>query len=70
MMNRKRFSIKYNTTSTNYPTGRIFDNKKQHSLYIDEVVNLLNWLSNENKELKQENNQLKKKFKIGVDIYE
>lgn len=70
MMNKKQFSIKYNTTSTNYPSGRIFDNEKQHSLYIDEVVNLLNWLSNENKELKQENNQLKKKLKIGVDIYE
>lgn len=62
-MNKKRFSIKYNTTSTNYPSGRIFDNEKQHSLYIDEVVNLLNWLNNENKELKQENNQLKKKLK-------
>lgn len=50
-MNKKRFSIKYNTTSTNYPSGRIFDNEKQHTLYIDEVVNLLNWLINENKEL-------------------
>ena len=70
MMNKKRFSIKYDTASTNYPSGRIFDNEKQHALYIDEVVNLLNWLSNENKELKKENNQLKKKLKIGVDIYE
>lgn len=69
-MNKKRFSIKYDTASTNYPTGRIFDNEKQHTLYIDEVVNLLNCLSNENKELKKENNQLKKKLKIGVDIYE
>ena len=70
MMNKKRFSIKYDTVSTNYPNGRIFDNKKQHALYIDEVVNLLNCLSNENKELKKENNQLKKKLEIGVDIYE
>lgn len=63
MMNKKRFSIKYDTVSTNYPNGRIFDNKKQHALYIDEVVNLLNCLSNENKELKKENNQLKKEVK-------
>lgn len=63
MMNKKRFSIKYDTVSTNYPNGRIFDNKKQHTLYIDEVVNLLNCLSNENKELKKENNQLKKEVK-------
>ena len=63
MMNKKRFSIKYDTASTNYPNGRIFDNKKQHTLYIDEVVNLLNCLSNENKELKKENNQLKKEVK-------
>lgn len=61
MMNKKRFNIKYDTASTNYPSGRIFDNEKQHTLYIDEVVNLLNWLSNENKELKKENKQLKKR---------
>ena len=63
MMNKKRFSIKYDTFSTNYPSGRIFDNEKQHTLFIDEVVNLLNWLNNENKELKKENNQLKKEVK-------
>ena len=63
MMNKKRFSIKYDTISTNYPNGKIFDNKKQHTLFIDEVVNLLNCLSNENKELKKENNQLKKEVK-------
>ena len=62
-MNKKRFSIKYDTISTNYPNGKIFDNKKQHTLFIDEVVNLLNCLSNENKELKKENNQLKKEIK-------
>lgn len=58
-MNKKIFSIKYDT---NYPSGRIFDNEKQHILYIDEVVNLLNWLNSENKELKQENKQLRKEL--------
>lgn len=48
----------------------IDENHTDRPLRNDEVVNLLNWLSNENKELKKENNQLKKKFKIGVDIYE
>ena len=42
MMSEKRFKIRYGTISTNYPSGRIFDNKKQHSLYLDEVVDLLN----------------------------
>lgn len=60
-MSKKRFSIKYNTASTNYPTGRVFDNEKQHTLYIDEVVNLLNWLINENKELKEERNYFERK---------
>ena len=54
-MSKKLFSIKYDT---NYSNGRIFDNEKQHTLYIDEVVNLLNWLNDENKELKQENKKL------------
>ena len=58
-MSKKIFSIKYDT---NYPNGRIFDNEKQHTLYIDEVVNLLNWLNDENKELKQENEQLRKEL--------
>ena len=62
-MNKKRFSIKYNTTSTNYPSGRVFDNEKQHTLYIDEVVNLLNWLINENKKLKEENASLKQRIR-------
>ena len=62
-MSKKLFSIKYDTISTNYPSGRIFDNEKQHNLYIDEVVNLLNWLSNENKEFKQENGRLKEKIR-------
>ena len=57
-MREKRFKIKYDTISTNYSNGRIFDNEKQHTLYIDEVVNLLNWLNSENKELKQENKKL------------
>lgn len=63
-MSKKLFSIKYDTISTNYPSGRIFDNEKQHTLYIDEVVNLLNWLSDENKELKQENNKLKEEWEF------
>lgn len=58
-MSKKLFSIKY---ETNYPSGMIFDNEKQHTLYIDEVVNLLNWLNSENKELKQENEQLRKEL--------
>lgn len=63
-MNKKLFSIKYDTISTNYPNGRIFDNEKQHTLYIDEVVNLLNWLNSENKELKQENKKLKEEWEF------
>ena len=63
-MSKKIFSIKYDTISTNYPNGRIFDNEKQHTLYIDEVVNLLNWLNSENKELKQENKKLKEEWEF------
>ena len=62
-MSKKLFSIKYDTISTKYPSGRMFDNEKQHNLYIDEVVNLLNWLSDENKEFKQENGRLKEKIR-------
>lgn len=63
-MSKKLFSIKYDTISTNYPNGRIFDNEKQHTLYIDEVVNLLNWLSSENKKIKQENKKLKEEWEF------
>lgn len=63
-MSKKLFSVKYDIISTNYPNGRIFDNEKQHTLYIDEVVNLLNWLSSENKELKQENKKLKEEWEF------
>ena len=41
-MSEKRFILKTNSVSINYPSGRIFDNKKQHSLYLDEVVFVLN----------------------------
>lgn len=41
-MSEKRFTLRTNSVSTNYPSGRIFDNKKQHSLYLDEVVDCLN----------------------------
>lgn len=41
-MSEKRFTLRTNSVSTNYPSGRIFDNKKQHSLYLDEVVFVLN----------------------------
>lgn len=37
-MSKKLFSIKYDTISTNYPSGRIFDNEKQHNLYIDDLL--------------------------------
>lgn len=53
-MNEKRFTLKRNTISTNYPSGKIFDNKKQHSLYLDEIVDLLNELNDENQKLKQQ----------------
>lgn len=53
-MSENRFILKRNTVSTNYPSGIIFDNKKQHSLYLDEIVDLLNKLNNENQKLKQQ----------------
>lgn len=52
-MSEKRFTLRTNSVSTNYPSGRIFDNKKQHSLYLEEIVNLLNELSEENEKLKE-----------------
>lgn len=41
-MSEKRFTLRTNSVSMNYPSGMIFDNKKQHSLYLDEVVFVLN----------------------------
>ena len=41
-MSEQRFTLRTNSVSINYPSGRIFDNKKQHSLYLNEVVDLLN----------------------------
>ena len=69
-MSEKRFKIKYGTISTNYPNGKIFDNKKQHSLYLDEVVDLLNEQQATISALKEENEQLRGINKeIGDDLY-
>ena len=79
MMSEKRFKIRYGTISTNYPSGRIFDNKKQHSLYLDEVVDLLNeqqtTINKQDKEIKQlkcMNNQLERRldYSIAYDMRE
>ena len=69
-MSEKRFKIRYGTISTNYPSGRIFDNKKQHSLYLDEVVDLLNEQQATINKLKEENEQLKQKIQRWKTLYE
>ena len=56
-MSKKLFSIKYDTISTNYPSGRIFDNEKQHILYIDD---LLTYMSCD--EIKKQNEQLQREL--------
>jgi hypothetical protein len=58
-MSEKRFTLRTNSVSTNYPSGRIFDNKKQHTLYLDEIVDLLNELSDENNILNKNEDDLK-----------
>lgn len=59
-MSEQRFTLRTNSVSTNYPSGRIFDNKKQYNLYLDEIVDLLNFQNTQIKCLKEENEQLKK----------
>ena len=63
-MSEKRFTLRTNSVSTNYPSGRIFDNKKQHSLYLDEVVFVLNEQQFTITELER---KLKKFEKIGEE---
>ena len=57
-MSEQRFTLRTNSVSTNYPSGRIFDNKKQHSLYLNEVVDTLNEQQATISALKEENEKL------------
>ena len=61
-MSEQRFTLRTNSVSINYPSGRIFDNKKQHSLYLDEVVFVLNEQQATISALKEENEQLRRLF--------